>query len=232
MKRRDLFAGMGAASLAGPSLAQPAQNRVLKFVPQANLTSLDPIWTTANITRNHGYMIYDSLYGLDADFRPQPQMAAGHVIEQDGKRVVITLRDGLKFHDGEAVRAQDVVPSLTRWMRRNPFGQQLAAATDAVEVLDDKRLVFRLKKPFPLRGNGANAWFGWPTVPRIEELRDACFDATDLATEQRLAREMQIAAMEELPYIPVVAYMSITAHRSNQNGRVPGLALFWGIQRS
>ncbi|MEI6159678.1 MAG: ABC transporter substrate-binding protein, partial [Roseococcus sp.] len=150
MKRRDMLATMGAAALAGPALAQPAQNRVLKFVPQANLTSLDPIWTTANITRNHGHMIYDSLYGVDADFQPKPQMAAGHVVDEDGKRVTITLRDGLKFHDGEPVRAQDVVPSITRWMRRNPFGQQLAAATNAVEVVDDKRLVFRLKKPFPL----------------------------------------------------------------------------------
>ena len=155
MNRRSLLTGTAAAASAAAlpnraAIAQPAQNRVLKHVPQANLTSLDPIWTTANITRNHGHMIYDSLYGMDAEFRAQPQMAAGHVVDQDGKRVTITLRDGLKFHDGEPVRAQDVVPSLQRWMRRNPFGQQLAAATDAVEVLDDKRLVFRLKKPFPL----------------------------------------------------------------------------------
>jgi len=150
MKRRDLFAGAAAATLAGPALAQPAQNRVLKFVPQANLTSLDPIWTTANITRNHGHMIYDTLYGTTERFEPQPQMAAGHVLEDDGRTVVITLRDGLKFHDGEPVRAQDVVPSLTRWMRRNPMGQKLATLTDAVEVVDDKRLRFRLKRPFPL----------------------------------------------------------------------------------
>jgi hypothetical protein len=81
---------------------------VLKFVPQANLTSLDPIWTTANITRNHGHMIYDSLYGVDADFRPQPQMAAGHVVDQDGKRVTITLRD-------------ETGAPKQRWQLRNVF---------------------------------------------------------------------------------------------------------------
>ncbi|WP_424813721.1 ABC transporter substrate-binding protein [Roseococcus sp. YIM B11640] len=150
MKRRDLFAGAAAATLAGPALAQPAQNRVLKMVPQANLTSLDPIWTTANITRNHGHMIYDTLYGVNANFEISPQMAAGHVVEDEGKLITITLRDGLKFHDGEPVRASDVVPSLTRWMRRNPMGQKLATVTDAVEVVDDKRLRFRLKRPFPL----------------------------------------------------------------------------------
>jgi len=530
MERRNLLAGgMGlgaAAALPRFATAQPAQNRVLKMVPQANLTSLDPIWTTANITRNPGHMIYDSLYGLDAEFRPQPQMAEGHVVEDGGKLVTITLRPGLKFHDGEPVRAQDVVPSITRWMRRNPFGQKLATVTDALEVVDDRRLRFRLKRPFPLlfkalgqvsnspafimperlartdpfqqvreaigsgpfrfkadefnsgslvvyernanyvpvasgtpsltagpkiahfdrvewhiivdaataaaaiqtgeidwyeqpppeiqqllrrnrnvvieaidplpltgilrfnhlhapfndkrmrqailpainqedfmqaivgtdsslyrtgvglftpgtplandaaldafrgprsldrakalmreagytnqpmrligptdilapsamtqvgadlvrrlgfnadivltdwgttvqrrtsrepierggwsmlftafssvdfadpaahfplRGNGTSAWFGWPSIPRLEELRDAWFEAPDLATEQRLAREMQVVAMDELPYVPLGAYLSLTALRTNLVGRVPGLALYWGLRRA
>ncbi|MFN7305554.1 MAG: ABC transporter substrate-binding protein, partial [Acetobacteraceae bacterium] len=76
MLRRVVFIlGAAAAATALPSfaIAQPAQNRVLKMVPQANLTSLDPIWTTANITRNFGHMVFDSLYGMDAQFRPQPQ---------------------------------------------------------------------------------------------------------------------------------------------------------------
>ena len=530
MNRRDLLrasaAAGAAAALPRASFAQPAQNRVLKMVPQANLTSLDPIWTTANITRNHGHMIYDSLYGLDAQFRPQPQMAEGHVVEDEGKLITITLRPGLKFHDGEPVRAQDAVPSITRWMRRNPFGQKLATVVDALEVVDDRRLRFRLKRPFPLlfkalaqvsnspafimperlaktdpfqqvreaigsgpfkfkadefnsgslvvyerfadyvplpngtpsltagpkvahfdrvewhiivdastaaaalqtgeidwyeqpppeiqqllrrnrgisieaidplpltgilrfnhlqapfndkkmrqailpalnqedfmqavvgtdpstyftnvglftpgtplandagldalkgprsldrakalmreagytnqpmrligptdilapaaltqvaadlvrrlgfnadivltdwgtvvqrrtsrepvdkggwsmlltafssfdfadpaahfpmRGNGAQAWVGWPTVPRLEELRDAWFDAPDLATEQRLAREMQTVAMDELPYVPCGSYLSLTAIKKNLTGRVPGLALFWNLRRT
>ena len=95
MFRRDLLkagSAVGAATaLPRVSIAQPAQNRVLKMVPQANLTSLDPIWTTANVTRNHGYMVYDMLYGMDAQFRPQPQMAEGHVVAEDGRRVTITL---------------------------------------------------------------------------------------------------------------------------------------------
>jgi peptide/nickel transport system substrate-binding protein len=530
MLRRTLLKAGGAGAAAGAlpnfAIAQPAGARVLKMVPQANLTSLDPIWTTANITRNHGHMIYDTLYGMDANFAPQPQMAAGHVLEDGGRVVVITLREGLKFHDGEAVRAQDVVPSLQRWMRRNPFGQKLASVTDAVEAVADKQLRFRLKRPFPLlfaalaqvsnspafimpariaatdaftqiretigsgpfrfkadeynsgslvvytkntdyipvssgtpsltagpkvvhfdrvewniitdaataaaalqtgeidwyeqpppeiqqllrrnrnvkieaidplpltgilrfnhlhppfdskairqamlpaisqtdfmqaivgtdpatyfdkvgfftpgtplandaglapllgprsldrakglmraagytnqpmrligptdilapsamtqvgadlvrrlgfnadivltdwgttvqrrtsrepiaaggwsmlftafssfdfanpaahfplRGNGTGAWFGWPNVPKLEELRDAWFEAPDLPTEQRLAREMQTVAMDELPYVPVGAYLSLTALRSNIVDRVPGLALYWGIRRA
>jgi peptide/nickel transport system substrate-binding protein len=154
MQRRTLLAtgaALGAAaSLPRFAIAQPAANRVLKMVPQANLTSLDPIWTTANITRNHGYMVYDTLYGMDDQFRPQPQMAEGHVVEDGGRSVTITLRQGPRFHDGEPVRAADCVASLTRWMKRSPMGQKLEEFTDAVEALDDRRLRFRLKRPFPL----------------------------------------------------------------------------------
>jgi len=151
MRRRDVLKGVAAAAaIPAAAIAQPAQNRVLKMVPQANLTSVDPIWTTANITRNHGYMVFDTLYGMNADFEPQPQMAAGHVSENGGRSVTITLRDGLRFHDGEPVRAVDCTTSLTRWMRRSPSGQKLATFVEALEALDDKRLRFRLKAPFPL----------------------------------------------------------------------------------
>ena len=150
MKRRDVLVGASAATLPRFAIAQPASNRVLKMVPQANLTSLDPVWTTANITRNHGYMIYDTLYGMTADFRATPQMAEGHVVEEDGKRVTITLRPNLRFHDGEPVRAADCVASITRWMKRSPIGQKLESFTDAVEAVDDRRLRFRLKQAFPL----------------------------------------------------------------------------------
>ncbi|MCQ4160764.1 ABC transporter substrate-binding protein [Roseomonas sp. GC11] len=153
MKRRSLLAGAAAGAGLGAlprfAVAQPAQNRVLKFVPQANLTSLDPIWTTATVTRNHGYMVYDCLYGTDEDFAPQPQMAEGASFEEGNRRVTITLRSGLKFHDGEPVRAADVVASLARWMKRSPMGQKLESFTDELAALDDRRLVFRLKRPFP-----------------------------------------------------------------------------------
>lgn len=154
MERRNLLAGgmaLGAAAaLPRFATAQPARNRILRFVPQANLTSLDPVWTTAYITRNHGLMVFDTLYGTGRDFQPYPQMAEGHVYEQDNKVCTITLRSGLKFHDGETVRAIDCVASLQRWMRRSPMGQKLATVLDELSALDDRRLRFTLKQPFPL----------------------------------------------------------------------------------
>lgn len=151
MRRRTLIATAGAALVAPASAPAIARTpKLLRMVPQANLTSLDPIWTTANITRNHAFMIYDTLYGLDANLQPRPQMAAGHVVSDDGRRVVITLRDGLVFHDGAKVLARDATASIKRWMVRNAFGQKLATVTDNVVALDDTRLEFRLRKPFPL----------------------------------------------------------------------------------
>ncbi len=153
MQRRDalrLGTGLATGAFAAPALAQPPQNRVLKFVPQANLTSLDPIWTTATVTRNHGYLVYDTLYGIDEQFRAHPQMAEGTVFDEARRVATVTLRPGLFFHDGERVTAQDCVASLTRWMARSPMGQKLRDTTDELAALDDRRLRFRLKRPFPL----------------------------------------------------------------------------------
>jgi ABC-type transport system substrate-binding protein len=162
---RRTFLAASATVVAAPRIARAAQS-VLRMVPQANLTSIDPIWTTANVTRNHGFMVYDTLYGLDASLRPQPQMAAGHQVEDDDRTVTITLREGLAFHDGEKVRAVDAVASLRRWMKRNPYGQTLEPVIDELSAMDDTRLRFRLKKPFPLLFDAlatiANAAFVMP----------------------------------------------------------------------
>lgn len=107
-------------------------------------------------------------------------------------------------------------------MRRNPSGQQLERQLEEMDPAGH----------FPLRGNGLNSWPGWPTIPRLEELRDAWFDAPDLAAQQRIAREMQVTGMDELPFIPVGAHMSVTAHRSNPRDRMPGCAIFWNLRRA
>ncbi|MDT8295569.1 ABC transporter substrate-binding protein, partial [Roseomonas mucosa] len=153
-QRRHLLqlgaAALAAPALAAPRIAQATSQRVLKFVPQSDLTVLDPVWTTATVTRNHAFLVFDTLYGLDTDFRPHPQMAEGHVVEADGRAWNIRLRPGLMFHDGTPVLARDCVASLQRWGRRDAFGQSLMAVTEALEAQDDRTIRFRLKRPFPL----------------------------------------------------------------------------------
>src|SRR5580700_1798120 len=128
--RRRTFLAASAVALAAPHIARSQNNRLLKFVPQSDVAVLDPIWTTAYVTRNHGYMIFDTLFGTDGAFTASPQMAAGLTSENDGKLVRITLRDGLKFHDGTPVLARDCAASIRRWSKRDTFGQTLMAATD------------------------------------------------------------------------------------------------------
>ena len=152
MQRRHFLAGAAAAGavLGRPALAQSERQRVLRFVPYTDLAIFDPIWTTADIVRDHGYMVYDTLFGMDSDFKPQPQLAEGFVYEQDNRVCTITLRSGPIFHDGAPVRAQDCVASLKRWMAVAPMGQTLNALTDELSALDDRRIRFRLKRAFPL----------------------------------------------------------------------------------
>jgi peptide/nickel transport system substrate-binding protein len=154
MKRRQLLqaAGIAAATTALPrfAIAQPAAANTLTLVPQANLTLLDPIFTTANVTQNYAYNVYDTLFGVNAKMEVKPQMAEGYTVSDDGRTWTIKLREGLKFHDGEPVRAQDAAPSMARWAARNTFGQTLAKFVDAWEAADDRTLRVKLKEPFPL----------------------------------------------------------------------------------
>src|SRR5262245_43506547 len=96
-----------------------AQQKVLKFIPQADLRSLDPIATTAYITRNHGYMVYDTLFAIDAKFQVRPQMVDKWEVSKDGLTYTFTLRPGLKFHDGQPVKASDCIASIDRWSKRD-----------------------------------------------------------------------------------------------------------------
>ncbi|MBV9249568.1 MAG: ABC transporter substrate-binding protein [Acetobacteraceae bacterium] len=150
MKRRSFLAG-SAVALALPAIVRADTKRLLKFIPQSDLAVLDPIWTTAYVTRHHGYMVYDTLYGQTGQkdgFKASPQMVAGHVTEDGGMRWKLSLRDGLLFHSGEKVLARDCVASVRRWGARDAFGQALMARTDEVSAPDDKTIVFRLKQPF------------------------------------------------------------------------------------
>ena len=150
MRRRTFLAGATTAVAATrrPALAQSA--RVLKYVPQADLTVIDPVMTTAYITRYHATMVWDQLYGIDSKLQPQPQMVDGHTLSDDGKVWTFTLRDGLKFHDGEPVRGRDCVSSIKRWAARDPMGQALLARVAEMVAPSDRTFAIRLTRPFNL----------------------------------------------------------------------------------
>ena len=141
-------AAAGISALARPALAAPGNQRVLKFVPQADLALLDPIQTTGLVTRNHAALVFDTLYGVDAQLQPQPQMAQGHTVEEDGKLWRISLRPGLRFHDGSPVLARDCVASIRRWASREAYAQTMMSYVDELSAPSDTEIRFRLKRPF------------------------------------------------------------------------------------
>ena len=152
MRRRDLLrTSAGAAGLlAAPHIVRAADSKVLRFVPQANLANLDPIWTTQYVVRNGALLIWDTLYGVDDKLEPQPQMVEAHEVSPDFKTWTFRLRPGLTFHDNEPVRSTDVVASITRWMARDAtMGLVIKRRLDALEAVDDRTFRFRLNAPYP-----------------------------------------------------------------------------------
>ena len=150
MKRRVLLAAAAAAPLALPSRAGAQRSRVVKFIPLGDLAIRDPIRVPAKVTLHHSYMVFDTLYGMDAGFNVQPQMVEGHRTDADGRQWDLTLRPGLRFHDGQPVLAKDAVASIRRWAAVDSLGQRLMQRTDELSAPDDRTIRFKLNAAFPL----------------------------------------------------------------------------------
>ncbi|UFN47431.1 ABC transporter substrate-binding protein [Roseomonas sp. OT10] len=149
-----MLAGTAAAAAAmlqgkaSRAATYPA-SRVLRFVPQSDLSNMDPVWSSNFVVRNAGLLVWDTLYGVDSEMRPQRQMVGHEEVSPDGLRWTFTLRPGLRFHDGAPVRAQDAVASLKRWAVRDTMGQRIASIQDSLAALDDRTFRWTLKRPFP-----------------------------------------------------------------------------------
>jgi peptide/nickel transport system substrate-binding protein len=142
-----------AAALALPLLAgaaQPAATETLRVVMHSDLKIVDPIWTTAYISRNHGYMVYDTLFAMNEKFEPTPQMVESYTVSDDKLTYSFTLRDGLTFHDGQPVTAEDAVASLERWGARDTLGQTLMRFVKGFAVVDANTFTLQLTEPYGL----------------------------------------------------------------------------------
>lgn len=172
-----------AALLAAPALAQTVPpERVLRMVPNADLQTLDPINTTAGVVSSHAHMIYDQLFGRDENQQPQPQMVASWSVSDDALTWRFTLREGLLFHDGAPVTAEDAVASLRRWGARDPHGRQIMAITEALTAEADGRSVtWRLLRPYSLMLDALSKPAG--NMPAIMPARVAATDPFTAITD-------------------------------------------------
>jgi len=146
----DLLRQASAVVVAGlAAVAFPAHaETVLKVVPQADLKLIDPFFTTANITSNHGYMIYDNLFSLDEKLDPKPEMVDAYTLSADKLVWTFKLRDGLKFSDGSPVEGKDAVASIKRWGARIPAGQAMLRYAKEIVATGPQSFEIRLKEPF------------------------------------------------------------------------------------
>src|ERR1700738_3217308 len=134
---------------AALAVSSPAHAKTITAVMHSDLRIIDPGFTTAYITRDHGYMVYETLLATDSSFKIQPQMADWKVSD-DKLTYTFTLRDGLKWHDGTPVTAEDCVASLKRWGRSDNMGQKLMDFTASIEATDAKTITLKLKEPYGL----------------------------------------------------------------------------------
>ena len=154
-RRTALQTGIAAgAVLAAPSVvraqAKPSAAKTVRAVFHGDIPTYDPIWTTANMTAYHGGMVYDTLFGIDAQKNPQPQMVSKYDVSDNKLLYTFELRDGLKWHDGTPVTSADVVPSLKRWAARDGGGQHMMLRVKDIAAKDAKTFTIELKEPYGL----------------------------------------------------------------------------------
>jgi len=214
ISRRQVVRGAVAAAamtLGAPSVHPQKGQQTLRFVAEADLKILDPIWTTAYITRNHGYLVYDTLFGTDENFRIRPQMVDRTTVSPDGMKYTFTLRDGLRWHDGQPVESEDCVQSLKRWGRKDRFGQLLMAHTGKIAPIEKKTFTIELAERFgpvldALGKPSSNVPFMMPariaSTPPDEQIKEIVGSGPfKFASEEWQAGE-QVVYLRNPDYIP------------------------------
>ena len=150
IRRRELAVLTAGAAMALTVRPAAAATSVLRYVKNGNLTILDPIWTTAYVTRDHGYMVYDTLFAMDENNAFKPQMVGKYEVSPDKTLWTFTLRDGLEWHDGKPVTAEDCIASLGRWGKRDTMAQKLMDFVKEFKMVDAKTFTMQLKEPYGL----------------------------------------------------------------------------------
>ena len=153
MRRRALIGAIVASAMSalmGLGGVSYAEENVLRYVPATDLPTLDPSQTTATVVGDYGYLVFDTLFAMNSKLQPQPQMVDTFTVSDDKLTYTFTLRDGLKWHDGAPVKAEDCVASLNRFFKKDGQGTSLKDSMESLTAVDDKTFVMKLKQPYGL----------------------------------------------------------------------------------
>src|SRR5262245_16374601 len=225
-----------AAVLAASLPAAQAQDKVLRAVLHADVRVLDPMWTTQTIAGIHGMLVYDTLFGNDAELRPRPQMVDTYDISPDRKTYTFTLRSGLKFHDGSAVTTKDVIASLRRWGARDGVGQRLLGFTETLEAVDERTFRLILREPYGLVLESLGK--SNSSVPIIMREKDARTDPNTQVTEAigsgpfRFAKEQWVPGSKTVylkspDYVPRPGSEPPSSFSGSKIPKVDRIELIW-----
>jgi peptide/nickel transport system substrate-binding protein len=201
-RSRRLWRVLAAAVCLGTAAAAADAQSVLRVRPFGDLKGIDPITNSDYMARNHGYMVYDTLFAMDEKLQIKPQMLASYNVSSDQLTYTFVLRDGLKFHDGANVTSADVVASLQRWSQRDGLGQQLASRMAELVAVDPKTVRLKMKEPWGLVLDA----LGKPSsnVPFIMPERIAKTPATTSITDPTGSGPFMMKRDEWLPGAKVV----------------------------
>src|SRR5690606_1631536 len=150
MTVNNRWLGAVAGGVAFALASSAAAQSTLRVVMHSDLKIVDPIWTTAYISRNYGYMVYDTLFALDEQLAVQPQMVESYEISDDNLTYTFTLREGLTWHDGAPVVAEDAIASIERWGEKDSMGQLLMEFVDSMSATDERTFQMKLTEPYGL----------------------------------------------------------------------------------
>lgn len=146
--RREFVVTAAALAATGGTAPQGGGRKIIKAV--GDIPGYDPVANSADPVQQHGSMIYDTLFGIDAQQNPQPQMVGKYGLSIDKLTWTFELRDGLRFHDGTEVTSADVVPSIRRWASRDGLGQSMMNYVKDIAAKDSKTFTILLKEPYGL----------------------------------------------------------------------------------
>jgi peptide/nickel transport system substrate-binding protein len=204
--KTSLLGLASAALLAGTALTPASAETVLRATMHADVRTLDPHWTTQTIAGIHGMLIYDTLFGVDDDGMPHPQMVGDYSVSDDGLEYSFTLRDGLKFHDGADVTTADVIASLKRWGEKDQAARAMFAHLDTMEAVDDKTFTMTFNAPYGLVLDTLGKT--GTMVPIIMRESDAAMSADEQVTEAIGSGPFMMVKEEWVPG-------SVTVYRKN-----------------
>lgn len=226
---------LAAGTLLGMAQLTPASaETVLRATMHADLRIIDPFWTTQTIAGIHGMLVYDTLFGVDDDLVPQPQMVGAYTISDDRMNYSFTLRDGLKFTDGQPVTTDDVIASLKRWSSKDQAGKTLFGYVSALTKVDDKTFTMQLTEPYGMVLDTLGKT--GTMVPVIMRAKDAAISGNEQITEvvgsgpYRMLRDEWVPGSKAV-YVKNQGYVPRTEKPSGFAGgkeaKVDRLELIW-----